>query len=324
MTNTYEELLNASKNLEKSEKINFIYNYFLNNVKYDYDLLYAGFIMSGIKHTEKIFENINFKNDKDVILKMILTRDICIEQDNGKVLKKYCNFYEKILKLQEKLNIKELNNYKKEALNIFINDYYDFIKNKALLNSGIDKFNNQVLNRSYVPYKLIDKKSNIYSSYDITNMIVKTYKDNNYKLKENGIYENGLLKSGVCRHFSFFLSKYLSDNNIESVYLIGKAELPHIWNMIMIDDKIKFIDISSELHIRDNTCYPDLKQGSFYLIDIDKLFELDPNRIIQRVGNFTLLPVDYITKDNYKSEKSKQILKNAFKQKLEIKVLVKK
>ena len=310
----YDEFIEIMQKLSYEEKFKYLYNYFYNNVSYNYAEWLYGYLCYGVsdfKHNYDIYKGeLNKKNEK--MLLCYLTEPKLYNQDSI-----YEISQDDIIPLNELISIRnnydlnsinDINRYKKE-INEYVNDtFFIDIDNNNIKKQLLNIFNTKIMNQSFIPYKY-DKYKAI---FDITWMIYKAFWDNSYGIAS---YKNELIISGVCRHYSAFIKKVLDDLNIYTVNVIGQSGLFHAWNMLLIDNEIKFIDITREIHLRNNIKEYDFKKGDWYLISIDDMFKLEEDRDIRELDGIKL--DTFITKDNYRDNMN--VLYNAFNHKVKVK-----
>lgn len=84
---------------------------------------------------------------------------------------------------------------------------------------------------------------------------------------------------GVCLDFSKAFKEIcnifnLRCESVEGHIISNGINLAHAWNAIVVDDEIRFIDISSAIHSKDGT-YPDNQPEDFFNVDAQQLERSD-------------------------------------------------
>ena len=97
------------------------------------------------------------------------------------------------------------------------------------------------------------------------------------------MFESGY---GVCRDFSLNFQELCKIFSLPCEIVQGQIQsngcmLSHMWNAIVIDNEIKYIDISGAIHSKDGT-YKDTSIDDYFNKSYDELLEVDnsKNRII--------------------------------------------
>lgn len=313
--NSYKKFINIMKEMTDEEKFAFLYDYFDKNVSYNYsEWLYSDLLSNSFPKDPSFDEYYGELNPKKKKMILCSLGDITIYNEDD--LKKGFSKVPFVIQLPEirkkyDLNkISDIDSYKKEVFDLINTLYIDNIDNEEIKEYLNNVVMEDIINISLVPYKYEDEDA-LYI-YDIPWMIYDSYHEGDRCKSE---FHNGLIKRGVCRNFSAFIKKVLDDLGIDTVNVIGKSNRFHEWNMVNINGDIKFIDISKEIHIRDNACSNGCNKGDWYLIDIDRMFELEPTREIVRLNDVDL--DSFITKDNYKE--NMDVLIDAFKHKVKVK-----
>ena len=306
---SYREFIKIMNKLTNEEKFVYLYNYFINNVTYNYFEWLYGFLGYGISGIKPNF--IDYKGDlskKDANIVLCVVDDIERYQTNNDEL----IVLEEIIKLRKKHilnNHSSINHYKNQVAILMDELFFKQIQDKELYSKLFKIFKEDILDKSFVPEIYAD----YYMMYDISYLIYKSFWDN--YLNGDPEYKKGLIKKGVCRHYSEFINNVLNDLNIKSIDVMGKSNLFHSWNMILVDDDIKFIDITREIYLRDKLNDYNFNKGDWYLIDIEEMFKLEPNRDIREINNEKLETI--ITKYNYKENMN--VIYNALNKNIKLK-----
>lgn len=304
------------KRLSDEEKFVFLYNYFYKKVSYNYlEWFYSELCYNASSHGDPAYEEYHGElnpNKNYMLLCSFSKFGIYGDNEVYKYDAEKPNIMQSIVELRNKYDLNkadDIEKYKRETIDLVTKLYFNNIQNNELRECFLNAFIKDIINPSLVPTKYEDYKV----LYDITWMVYQSYWNNCQT-----IYYNGLIRKGVCRHYSAFIKKVLDDLGIYTVDITGKSKELHGWNMINLNGEIKFIDITRELYLRDRTTEDagfSYNKGDWYLIDIDKMFELEPYREIRQLDDIKL--DTYINKDNYKEYMN--ILYDAFNHKVQVK-----
>lgn len=110
------------------------------------------------------------------------------------------------------------------------------------------------------------------------------------------VIENGLIKCGVCRHFSKFVKKFCDDLKIKC-YIADSSDY-HEFNIIEIDGEKRVFDFTRMIGIRDDFHNFDGQEiDDWFNMTFQKMFEYKPNRKIVAIDNI-VLGQNSISKDN--------------------------
>ena len=313
---SYHKLIEIMKKLNDDEKLLFLYNYFYQKVSYEYIAWLYSYLSWGIENyqgsCEEYTGELNPK-DKKVYLCELHSFEF---HDNNSIYKLEPNeqiIQQEIIEIKKKYDLtkrKEIENYKQEIINLINNTFFNTIENNKIKEQLFEIFLTKIMDLSLVPIK----ENGTTILFDIPWMINKSYYDNNYDQITEATYYNGLIRSGVCRHYSNFIKRVLNDLNIHTVNVVGRSQAFHEWNMIKINGEIKFIDITREIHLRNNVKKYNFNKGDLFLISIDQMFMLEPDRDIRQLDDQKL--DIFITKENYKE--NMDILYNVFNNKAKI------
>lgn len=257
---TREELVEAARKIEPVEKrIEFIMGYFKDDLKYNYmELLASLEIDISYKDGYKIPETIKEGSFVDEILKLA---------------QKHKGNYEAF--------IEELRGISKERLR-------KYVKDEEQIDSNVDRFIDFFLDKTGMK----DTREVSVDSEDLANISAS------FNELKPEIDENGILRRGVCRHFSKYLVDLMKDAGIEDVYIVGSV-LEHMWMMAKIDDRYMAMDMNRLTTLRDQGKY-DESALEWMHMDFGRMFELDPNRSIEVIDTVKLDV--HITAENYTPE----------------------
>ena len=294
----YQKFIGLMEKLDEHEKFIFLYEYFYNVVKYNYYTWLYIALTHGCNNPIPYCEHgyrINDFGDKEMLLFGL--SDVTSYDDNSifKSEKDDYIIFKDIINARWKYDIYSLDGiceYRDYVMKI-VSDYLHMqISDKNKVLELITYFKDKIVDESFVPPY---GDGNVFI-YDIPYLIYKTYW--NQPKFEDGVYHNGLIREGVCRHFTEFINKVLGEFGIKSVSITSKNGMFHAFNMVEFDNEIRFIDMTREIHLRDGIESCDFGKGDFYLCDIDTLFEIVPDRVFLSLDNQQLS--ERITKDNCK------------------------
>ena len=111
------------------------------------------------------------------------------------------------------------------------------------------------------------------------------------------IEENGLIKKGVCQHFSAFAKRFCDYFSIESKRIQCDNSM-HSSLIVTIDGVERVFDFTRMITIRDGYLVNNQKIDDWFNMPLEKWFELKPKMDITQIDDVHLYPK--ITKDNYK------------------------
>lgn len=314
---SYHKLIEIMKKLDDNEKLIFLYNYFYKKVSYEYIAWLFSYLAWGSSNPEYSCEQ--YTGELNPEQQQIYLCELHSFKYNNTNFTYTLKPHEKgtqqeIIDIKKKYNltkIEDVKKYKQEVIDFINNTFFNSIEDNIIKTELFEIFKQKIIDLSLVP----TKENKTIVLYDIPWMINKSYYDNNYNKATHATYYNGLIRSGVCRHYSYFIKKVLYDLDIHTVNVIGRSGFIHSWNMIKINGEIKFIDITREIHLRNNVKKYNFNKGDWFLISIDDMFKLEPDRDIRQLDDQKL--DIFITKDNYKE--NMDILYNALNTKTKVK-----
>lgn len=310
----YYEFIKIMKHLKDEDKFKYLYDYFYKNVSYNYVEWLYGYLFYGVNNFKKNYVEyngeLNKKNEKMLLCYLsnlqLYDHDSVYKPTDDDII-----ILDSIIKIRDYVGldtISDIKRYKYGVQTLLNATFFSDLENDNVKKQLLRIFNKEIINKSFVPVKYGDYKV----LFDITWMIYKSFSDNMYG---KASYKNDLIRSGVCRHYSNFIKKVLDDLGIYTVNVIGQSGLFHEWNMVLINNEIRFIDITREIHLRNNAKDYEFKKGDWYLISIDDMFKLEEDRDIRELNGIKL--DTFITKDNYKD--NIDVLYNAFNHKVKVK-----
>ena len=100
--------------------------------------------------------------------------------------------------------------------------------------------------------------------------------------KSLDVYENGIIKKGVCADFSKFIKKVCDDLNIECYIIQGTTPISHVWNLIDVGDGFKHYDLTYAIYSRDKfKNWGSVDTNDWFGITTEKLLEMHPTRKVE-------------------------------------------
>lgn len=296
---TMDQLIyEAMKISAKDKRIEFVMNYFLNTVNYDYACLFAaGYTQGTISQVESGFRLKKSKFEKDGISEVVLSR---------KVIEGESVIFNEILKLQEESN----GNY-----DLFINSLKQFvenelkkhIRNEEILGKCISRFINKLEDDLLNKKMDVTKDGKKYTlNYDVSSILIDYILDRNTNFPPE--IQDGLIKNGVCEHYSDYLIPVMKKIGVEAHQISGTSELGHSWIIVKGENDYKSIDLTRAIFIRDGFLGIPKEQTSqdWLYTDIDRMFEMQSTRTIKKVDDVELPEV--ITLQNYNKEEFERVI----------------
>lgn len=293
----------------KDERIEFVMNYFLDTVQYDYAYLFAkGYGQGTITNVDSGFRMSKSKLNKEDITGVVLTRGIA-EGDSS--------IFRNIIRLQEESQ----GNYE-----VFINSLRSYINEelgKHLGNDSIVAENTDTLMKK-IESDLNGKKLDVtykgqqYSlNYDISAILIEYLlnPDTNFPPE----IQNGLIMNGVCEHYSNYLLPVMEKIGVEAHKIEGTSELGHAWIIVNGEHGYKSIDLTRAVFIRDKFLGipPEQTSQDWLYSDIGTMFDMQSTRTITKIDGEELPSA--ITPENYDEHKFNTIMM-AVKSRIEKKV----
>ncbi len=106
--------------------------------------------------------------------------------------------------------------------------------------------------------ELVDETLKKFAKHtEVSNCAVRYFKDREYENMKPGlctdspIFENGILKKGVCAQFAAFVKKVCDELEIECVVQRGTTPFGHDWNKIKIENQWLNYDITYAIFSKD-------------------------------------------------------------------------
>lgn len=288
MISNVDELIGEANKIQSTEdRVKFIMNYFLENVKYNYANLFCAYLAGNLKgwnvgNLECIKNNIKKSNDSEYALyysyvgESRMIKDIeKIRNQNDGGFDSFITEIEKYIKseLESHLNNKEIVN---ENAKLIMNHAHKFLDSEPF-ELGDIMYNFDIL---YVLHDLIQKRSEIFPPE----------------------FSDGLITNGVCEDYTNFLLPLLEKVGVEAHAIEGSSELNHAWVIIKDGTEFKSIDLTRAVFIRDGFkgIPKDQTSQDWLYHDVDKGFEMQPTRSITKIDGHEL-PIK-INGNNYTPE----------------------
>lgn len=294
-----EQLIAESMKLSsKDERIKFVMNYFLNTVQYNYAYLFVkGYAQEKVTKVDAGFRLAESKLNKEGITRVVLTRDIA-EGDSS--------VFRNILKLQEKsqgsyeMFKNNLKNYIKDELGKHIGNNDIIAENTENL---IEKIENDLENKK-IDVELNEKQYSL--NYDISAILIDYFLniDTNFPPE----IKNGLIKNGVCGHYTDYLFHTMEKIGVEAHKIQGTSEFAHAWIIVDGEQGYKSIDLTRAVAIRDGFLGipPEQTSQDWLYSDIGTMFDMQPTRTITKIDGKKLPKA--ITSENYNEHKFNRII----------------
>ncbi len=315
MIESLEQLIdNANQIKNETERVNYVMNYFLQNVEYDYGYLLAkGYLqgtISGVTFTDENHKPFLSKNPFSIGKRIINCNGkemICDDSycSTANIVNGKSSLFDEVTHLLNSCEgdkdkfILELYDLFTEELSkhtdndeIITKNVFDIVKKyRESMNTG------KILNNENVNYFIAPDIKEV-----MLNFMIYPQK---YMPQ---IIENGLIKKGVCEHYANYFAEILPQIGIPCVRIDGTSELGHAWNAAIVDGKLKSIDLTRAVFIRDKWKGISKEQTSadWLLADFSDTFRWQVTRTIDGVGvdeNYKSIPLGYIVNgDNFNEE----------------------
>ncbi len=298
MINNVEELLKeAEKITDKENKVKFIMNYFLENVKYNYAYLfakgYAGGDITAVSNQYGIaFNKTRDNGDQEFAL-------------TQKVIEGNSRIFEDILKLRDD------NSGKYEEFIAQLREYITRELNKHLENDIIvSETVNTLMQRIMADLKKTQKINyngeEFLINYDISKVLIDYFLNPNEHFPAE--FNNGLIVNGVCQNYADYLVPLLQKAGIEAHRVDGTSEMGHAWVIAKVGDEYKSIDLTRAVFIRDGFLGIPKEQKSedWLYSNVEDIFRMQETRRITEIDG-KLLP-NIINAQNFNDEAFKKMM----------------
>lgn len=128
---------------------------------------------------------------------------------------------------------------------------------------------------------------------------IRKIKNENVQLLNPTVMEDGLLKQGVCAQYAPYVKKYCNDLGIKCEVVEGQGTVKHVWNLVNINGKIRHLDLTNAIFIRDG--YGDnptnARSQDWFMATTEQIYAMQPCRRIERIGENK--PNQDITAENF-------------------------
>lgn len=285
MIENVEQLIKKANLIEsEEERVKYIMKYLFDTVEYNYSyLLASGYMKENISSLGSLKIGPNpFKSGKVKISFKGEEKEVddsyVIEQKPKDGSSKIFN---KIVELQEKSN-GDFEKFQTDLQELLEHELSKHLGNEELVKSEVSflmkKIN--ILMKSLVPINFGGKSS--YAFLDISAVLSRFLSDNRGEKFFPPVIKNGLLKRGVCEHYSNYLVDLFPKIGIEVHRIDGTSELKHTWITVKVDGIYKSIDLTRAIFIRDHfRGIPESQTAEMWLFsDFEDTFVMQPTRTI--------------------------------------------
>ena len=318
---TIEELIEQANSIEdEQQRLEFVMNYFLQNVEYDYTyLLIKGYLQGKITGIKAF--------TPDCLIPNPFSKGVITAKTNGETVELNDTIsYTSVVVGEESDLLKRLDKatkecngdfekYKKIATEILEEELYKHIDKREIVEKSVQRFIDILSYQFENNYgKLVTKDGTKYLiGRDIKTIIL-------YCLLEPEKYfppviENDILKRGVCIDYSKYLKNLLEKVGLKAVRLEGISELGHSWLAVSVNKKYKSVDLTRAVFIRDGFLgIPKDQTSKDWLIrDFKDTFDMQETRKITGIVNDENELVELqvpIDKNNFNQEELEKLLTN--------------
>ena len=315
-----DELISEAKKIQSiDERIHFIMDYFLENVRYNYAYLFlGGYAMGTISSVSNELDIIENKTKADGDERFSIPRY---------VTKGESAIFNNILQIRDQNSgnydnfIKALKDYVEKELKSHLDNENVVSQNVEIVIQKIEKG----LRRK----KIFNSKGEDYSfNYDISKVLIdfileekEVHKDflSEFNTNDEGKmvyrnfppeFNNGIITNGVCRDYEKYLVPILNETGIEAYSVVGTSELIHHWIIVNSENGYKSVDLTRAVFIRDGFkgIPPEQTSQDWLFSDMKKIFEMQKTRTITKIDNIELKTP--ITPDNFNEEDFNNLMKD--------------
>ena len=287
MIDNVEQLIEEANKLDnQQERLIFVMNYFLNTVQYDYAyLLIKGYMQ------ETISEVAPFSADSDIIVNPFKKGNVTYKINGEekqfddsmctttRISQGKSEMLEKIDELTQKSN-GDIEYFFTQLKELLSNELLKHLDNGELVQENVERVIANI-RKSMVAGRIVDK---YFVGKDIKGILI------DYLLEPNKymppVIENGLLKRGVCQHYANYLADLLQKIGINAKRVDGTSEMGHAWVAAIVDGKLKSIDLTRAIFIRDHFVGipADQKSSDWLISTFEDGFKMQSTRTITGVG----------------------------------------
>lgn len=278
----YEKFIEFLKQMDNTEEILIVlYNYFKENVQYNYDLL----------QWHKIFSAHHYNYEKIINLREHYKPLYSFNEEN---------FYDMI----KEINFEE---EKEKAIKV-LDEVFIELENRPLSNKVKEKLFDKWGTIEHVEPKQKNPNSRIVKvdasdgkPYD------KLLFFGDRLLKQRDVfptqYINNLLVKGVCADYAEWMQKICNDLNIPCYEVIGKGTADHSWNLIYVKEQNKWVhfDMTCVRFYLDNFTRQFGEPDKWVFASTEDIFKMQPKREIHTLKDFDGNKIfeGIITRENY-------------------------
>ena len=260
---SYEDFIEYLKQFDTTEEIlEKLYIYFSTHVTYNYDQLQVVKFMRGEEPQLRVVQDFLYNN-----------QGVATPEFKEELIKR---FDEAFMTLEGR----PLSERNKEE---WFKDFGKVVHHEAIeASTFVSKKTKRVMTMPYQPAR-----------DEVIRLTVDSYEP---------VYENGLLKDGVCSDYSTFILKVLTDLNIPCLRVVGKGTTGHSWVMVYLQNQNRWVhfDMTMVRFYLDEWTKEYGEPPKWIMASTEEMFDLQPNRTIERL----ITPEDdiifkgHIDKDN--------------------------
>lgn len=280
MISNEDELINEANKIESTEdRVKFIMNYFLENVKYNYANLFCAYLTQGlVSYDTRLKPNNIIENQT----KKEGSSDFAVTLDyNGK-----SKILENILKIRDE-NTGSYNQFIENLRGYIESELGSHLDNKELISENTDLIMKEIESRLGNQFQILQIPG-VDFNYDMSAILIQLVCGREEIFHPE--FKNGLLTNGVCKDYTDFLVPLLKKVGVEAHAIQGTSELDHAWVIIKDGDEYKSIDLTRAVFIRDGFkgIPKDQTSQDWLYHDVDKGFEMQPTRSITKIDGHEL------------------------------------
>ena len=263
----------------------------------DAHLFISGYMREGIESIDFGYRLVPPKFNIYGITDLVLDRRIF--KGNSAIFKDLVAIEEKCAEDYNKF-VNSIREYIKKELEKHIQDESVVTENA---NNLAEKIGNDLINKK-LDVKLYDTHCPL--NFDTSGLLTE------YLLNSSGNFpmevENGLLKKGVCAHYTEYLLPILKELGIEAYRLGGTSMYAHAWILVNTDEGYKSVDLTRAINKRDGVLGipPEQTCQDWLFSDLGKTFKMQSSRTITEIDGQKLERA--ITPENYNEEEFNQIM----------------
>lgn len=316
MISNVDQLIEQANLIEnETDRVNFVMNYFLQTVQYNYGYLLAyGYLQGTIS-------NVDFKgnNEKPLLSKNPFSKGKITINVNGeqkefddslcttvKITDGESALFDKVVELSNSCGGNK-DEFILQLYDLFVNELSKHINNDNIVSQNVFDIVSKYKQSMNLGDIRKSEKGEFFITPDIKKvMICFMLYPQRYM---PSIIENGLMKKGVCENYADYFAELLPKIGISCIRIDGTSELGHAWNAAIVDGKLKSIDLTRAIFIRDNWngIPEEQKSEDWLLADFPDTFRWQSTRSIQEAGldeNHKPIPLGYIVNGTNFNEES--------------------